>query len=269
MTLGVSGPIRASSRVDDISSGAPGAACTPPPTGTGRAAPVLPSCEPSIMKGSRSSAKPVPVLAADEPADAQGADRRTTVGLLCTSVVHTWSDALPLRRTLHWPPTCRSGAGASRAFDRNVCGPRTCERADSGGQPGVREELFKGDALHRVAFQQARQQAPAGGRQVEVGGDARRAALDVAQQLNVVVACGGWSPGMSSIAEAATLGCLRVCQSPCRIAALCRQSVPAVRLTMERWPPRQQLKQNGADAPQVRLGVILVEVEDFRGHVQR
>ena len=45
--------------------------------------------------------------------------------------------------------------------------------------------------------------------------------------------------------------------------------MPALQLTMERWPPCQQLEQNGADTPQVRLGVILVEVEDFRSHVQR
>ena len=120
VTLGVSGPIKASSRVDDISSGAPGAACTPPATGTGRAAPVLPSCEPSIMNGSRSSARPVPVLAADEPADAKGGDRHTTVGLLSISVMHTWSDALPLHRTLHGPTHLQVGC-RSRQSVRPKC----------------------------------------------------------------------------------------------------------------------------------------------------
>lgn len=70
VTLGVSGPMSTSSRVDDISSGAP-AWWMPPPTGTGREAPVLPSCEPSIMNGSRSSGRPVPVLAPEEPADTE------------------------------------------------------------------------------------------------------------------------------------------------------------------------------------------------------
>ena len=51
------------------------------------------------------------------------------------------------------------------------------------------EELLEGDALNRVALQQAGQQAAAGVRQVEVRRDARRPLLNVVQQLHMVIAC--------------------------------------------------------------------------------
>jgi hypothetical protein len=43
---------------------------------------------------------------------------------------------------------------------------------------------------------------------------------------------------------------------------------PVGKVTMERGAPCQQLEQDGADAPEVCFGVILVEVQNLWGHVQ-
>lgn len=77
---------------------------------------------------------------------------------------------------------------------------------------------------------------------------------------------------VSCIARSAAVSCLhddRKCAESVQTCSCVKADACAAQLTMERWPPCQQLKQNCADTPQVRLGVILVEVEDFRSHVQR